>query len=398
MVLLTLSEDELRTLGEDADLVAGVDLAGSHQAIERVLELARQGVLEVRSSVFRIAPVLEEQRFGAGGELHLKGRGGMLEENPASLGKFEVQDFSQVGGAKRVVNNGLLDAAQKLRGKMALEGAQRYAAEVPRLGFLLRQLRDEARGRGSAQTFLGADVAGEEEEAGGKVHVPVASIVQLGSVQHPEEKGIERVVGLFNLVEEDQCVGELWRAVMLDVLAGEDGFRVGVADVTWGGADQPGGFMLLLKFGAIDLEQGAGAAEQDFCQRLHGMSFPAARWPEQEHGAHGPARLPGLHFDSLKKSENRIGGLGLADHTCRPTPRDVFEPGASHGGPQGDPFFGFLLDAHAGLHFAPFSSDIQFCSAGQNPAAFSSLPFIGGLHGKHENSWKCRLTRVEFLQ
>ena len=93
MALLTSSEDQLRTLGEDADLVSSVHLAGGHQAIERVLKLARQDVLEVGSSVFRIAPVMEEKRFGAGGELDLKGRGGVPEENLAGLGEFEVQNF-----------------------------------------------------------------------------------------------------------------------------------------------------------------------------------------------------------------------------------------------------------------------------------------------------------------
>ena len=75
MVLLTLPEDEFRTFGEYADRVAGAHLAGGYQAIERILKLARQSVLEVGSSVLRIAPVVEKQRFGAGGEFHLKGRG-----------------------------------------------------------------------------------------------------------------------------------------------------------------------------------------------------------------------------------------------------------------------------------------------------------------------------------
>ena len=56
-----------------------------------------------------------EAGFGAGGELHLKGGGGMLEEHLAGLGELKVQDFFQVGGAKRMVNNGFLNAAQKLR-------------------------------------------------------------------------------------------------------------------------------------------------------------------------------------------------------------------------------------------------------------------------------------------
>ena len=72
---LAFPEDEFRTFSEHADLVSGAHLAGGHQAIERVLKLARQGVLEVGSSVFRIAPVMEDQRFGAGGEFQLKGRG-----------------------------------------------------------------------------------------------------------------------------------------------------------------------------------------------------------------------------------------------------------------------------------------------------------------------------------
>ena len=121
---LTLPEDEVRTFGEHADLVAGAHLAGGHQAIERVLKLARQGVLEVGSSVFRITPVMEKQRFGAGSEFHLKGCGRMLEENLAGPGEFEVQDSLQVRGSKWLVNNRFLDAAQKFRREVALEGTQ----------------------------------------------------------------------------------------------------------------------------------------------------------------------------------------------------------------------------------------------------------------------------------
>src|SRR5208282_3289624 len=196
-------------------------------------------------------------------------------------------------------------------------------------------------------------VAGEEEEAGGKVHVPVAPIVHLGAVQQAQEEGIKRVVGLFDFVEENQGIGELRRPVTLNVFAGEDGLRVGVADVTGRRAHQAGDFVLLLIFGAVDLEQGAGAAGQDFCQRFHGMRFPAAGRPEQEHGTHGPARLLGLHFDTLKKAEDRIGGLGLSYHPGGPTPPDVFEPRTSRGGPQGDPSFGFELDTVTAQHRSP---------------------------------------------
>jgi len=116
------------------------------------------------------------------------------------------------------------------------------------------------------------------------------------------------------------------------------------------------------------------------------MSFPAAGGPEEEHGAHGPARLPGLHFDALEEPEDGIGGLGLADHMGGPAPRDVLEPGASCGGPQGDPFFGFFLDAYAGWHCAPLTSDIPSGSAGQIPAGCRSPSFIGGFEDKHEDS------------
>ena len=202
--------------------------------------------------------------------------------------------------------------------------------------------------------------------------MPVASVIHFGAVQHAQEQGIERVVGLFNFVEENQGVGELGRAVALNVFAGEHGLRVGVADVAGRRAHQAGNFVLLLVFSTIDFEQGAGAAQQHISQRLHGMRLPAAGGPEQEGGAHGPARLPGLRFDALKQAENRIGGLGLAHHACSPTPRDVFQPGTARRGPQSNPFFGFVLDAYAGVHRSPFASDIPFRSPGLNTCGLCS--------------------------
>jgi hypothetical protein len=121
MLYLTPAEDKFRTFSEHTNLIAGARLAGGHQAVERVLKLARQGVFEVRRSVFRIASVMEEQGFGGGGELNLKGCGRMLEENLGGPIKFEVQDSFQVYGAQRLVNNRLFDAAQKLRREVALE-------------------------------------------------------------------------------------------------------------------------------------------------------------------------------------------------------------------------------------------------------------------------------------
>jgi hypothetical protein len=145
-----------------------------------------------------------------------------------------------------------------------------------------------------------------------------------------------------------------------------------VADVSGWRSHQAGDFVLLLVFGTINLEHGAGAAEQYLRQRFHGMSFSAAGGAQQERRTHGPARLPGLRFNALKKPKDRIRGLGLAYHVGGPTPRDVFEPGTSHRGPQGDPFFGFVLDAYAGLHRAPFTSDIESRIAGQNTRVFRS--------------------------
>jgi hypothetical protein len=102
------------------------------------------------------------------------------------------------------------------------------------------------------------------------------------------------------------------------------------------------------------------------------MSLPAARGAEQERGAHGSARLPGLRLDALKKPENRIGSLGLAHHAGGPTARDVFQPGTSRRGPQSNPFFGFVLDAYAGMHRFPFASDMPFLFTGQDTGGFCS--------------------------
>ena len=121
--LLPFPENQCRAFGGDTDLVSSMHLAGGHQAIQRVLKLACQGVLEVGSPVFGIAAVLEEQRFGAGGELHLEGRSRMLVEDLASLRDFKVQDFLQITWSKRVIDNRFLNAPQKFGRKVGLNGS-----------------------------------------------------------------------------------------------------------------------------------------------------------------------------------------------------------------------------------------------------------------------------------
>src|ERR1035438_6282876 len=63
ILFLALPEDEFRALGEDPDFVSGVYLPRGHQAIKRILKFACQGVLKVGSSIFSIAPVVEQHGF-----------------------------------------------------------------------------------------------------------------------------------------------------------------------------------------------------------------------------------------------------------------------------------------------------------------------------------------------
>ena len=190
-------------------------------------------------------------------------------------------------------------------------------------------------------------------------------------------------MGLFDFVEENQSIRKLRSTEALEVVAGEDGLCIGVADIAGRRTHEAGGFVLLLVFGAIDLEQSAGAAQQHFGQRLYRMGFSAAGGSEQEHGAHGPARLPGLDFNALKEAKDGVGGLGLADNPGAPTPRNVFEPGTARGGPQGDPSFGFVLDANAGCIRAPPPRPFGFDPRFKTTDGFCSLPFIGGSGVEH---------------
>ena len=110
-LLLALPENEFRALGKDSDFVAGVHLAGGHQAVERILKLARQGVLQVGCSIFGIAPMIQQHRFDPRGELHFERGGSVQQEGSAGAGNFEFQNFLQVRRAKWVEDNGFLNAA-----------------------------------------------------------------------------------------------------------------------------------------------------------------------------------------------------------------------------------------------------------------------------------------------
>jgi hypothetical protein len=134
-LLLALSENEFRALGKDSDFIAGIHLVGGHQAVERTLKLARERVLQVGCSIFGIAPVIEQHRFGPRGELHFERGGSVQQEGSASAGNFEFQNFLQVRRAKWVEDKGFLNAALQIplcavqsRGQKVQSGNERKNA------------------------------------------------------------------------------------------------------------------------------------------------------------------------------------------------------------------------------------------------------------------------------
>jgi cell division ATPase FtsA len=111
MLLLTFPKEEFRALGKDSDLIAGIHLVGGHQAVERILKLARQGVLQVGWSIFGIAPIFQRHRFSPRGELHFERGGSVPQEGSAGRANFAFRNFLQVRRAKGVEGKGFLNAA-----------------------------------------------------------------------------------------------------------------------------------------------------------------------------------------------------------------------------------------------------------------------------------------------
>src|SRR5215468_9714655 len=89
--------------------------------------------------------------------------------------------------------------------------------------------------------------------------------------------------------------------------------RFAVAQITWGRADNLGNFMGVLEFGAVDLDDSARAAKQDFRGRFDDTGLARPRRAEKEKIADGTAGRIQPGGEDLEQFHKRLDAVILAN-------------------------------------------------------------------------------------
>src|SRR5260370_12489951 len=91
-----------------------------------------------------------------------------------------------------------------------------------------------------------------------------------------------------------------------------------VAEVARGRADDLGDFVRVLEFGAVDLDDGAGAAEENFSGGFDDAGLAGAGRAEEEQIADGAARGVESGSEDLEQLDERLNAICLAERFGAP--------------------------------------------------------------------------------
>src|ERR1700674_2219220 len=86
--------------------------------------------------------------------------------------------------------------------------------------------------------------------------------------------------------------------------------------ISWGGADQLGNFMRVLKFRAINLGDRAGLAKENLRSRFHDARLPRAGRPEKQQIPYRAAWRVQSGTEDLVQVYQRMDALFLSDNFC----------------------------------------------------------------------------------
>ncbi len=161
--------------------------------------------------------------------------------------------------------------------------------------------------------FTRAQIGGHEDDGLREIHAAVVAKGERGLVQHAEEQLPEGVAGFFDFVEEQERKLQLVAVVRRQRFLGDQGMRFAVAKIARRRADQLGDFVGVLEFRAIDFDDGARAAKQNFRRRFHDARFAGARRPEEQQVANRTARGIQSGGEDLEELDERLHALVLPD-------------------------------------------------------------------------------------
>ena len=123
----------------------------------------------------------------------------------------------------------------------------------------------------------------------------------------------EGVAGFLDFVEKQEGQFELVRVVRGQRFLGDQRMSFPVPEVARGRADDFRNFVRVLELGAVDFDDGAGAAEENFGGGFDNARFAGASGPEEEQVADGAAGGVESSGKDLEQLDERLNAVVLAD-------------------------------------------------------------------------------------
>jgi hypothetical protein len=120
------------------------------------------------------------------------------------------------------------------------------------------------------------------DDAARHVDPAVISQRQRALVENSEQQLPEGVVGLLDLIEENETHLQLVGVVLFDRLLRQQRGRLVVPQITRGRSDQLGDLVAVLKLRAIDLNERARVPEQDLGRSLYHAGFSRSRRSKEQ--------------------------------------------------------------------------------------------------------------------
>src|ERR1017187_699714 len=357
-----------------AHLGPGAHLVGGNHGRQRLGEEAVNGAIQLARAVLRTGAFFEQELARLGRNFESERSVSQARIDMAlQVGDLVFQDRGERFLAERLVGDDAIDAVYEFGGEALAHGHQadalQLADEIGALG-VLRRLEAEFRIH-LTQHFARAQVAGQEDHALFEVDGGVIAEPQLRFVEHPEQQARHGGRGLFDFVEQHQGEIALVAGDGGQLLLGEHGLCLAVAQIAGGRADQLGHLVLHLKFAAIHLEDVLLAAVQDFGEGFDGLGLARSSGPQQQEHANRAAFRSEAGLEHLYIRNDEARGGRLPHYRARKDRRKVF---GGLGSLLFGPARGILWFLHPTLRFEYIGG------GGPNPV---TPPFLGRIRLFH---------------
>ena len=208
-----------------------------------------------------------------------------------------------------------VDAVHELRRELAPRRFDRGAIDlVVECSVHLSGFRRETQAAVHQVAHLaGAQVRGHDDDALRQIHAAVVAQRQRGLVQNAEQQLPERVGRLLDFVEQQDRELQLVGVPLVQRFLREQRMSLAMSQVSRRRTDQLGDFVGVLKLSAIDLDAGAGIAEQSFGHGLDHPRFARAGRPQKQQVAYRTSRRIQSGQKHLVDLGHFFDGLVLTD-------------------------------------------------------------------------------------